>query len=476
MKYVILGAGQIGFQVAQFLSQEGHTVTVIDNNRKLVVKLQDRLDCKVVIDDGKRQEVLKEANIQDADYFIAVTNYDDTNLISCSLVRQLAPQTRCIARLRNSQYLEYMQSIKSTFNITEVVQPEREVAISIIRSIEYGRGMSEAFSFIDFNRIQIRSYRIVSESTLINQTVSNFRNCIHLPRGNKDTFDNFLIAMIQRDAHVFLPSGSDTFQEGDELYFIGSMNDLDILFYHLGKSVREGKSIRKIMIIGGGTITSQILDIYSSKTISFTQLIGKSRVSSRNIVVVESDEKLCEEIADNFPEVTVLNVDVTEEEILEDIEISSSDLVITATHSQELNIVVAAHSYNLGVKQTMAVVHTMAYSEIAKELGISVSFSIREALTNSIISLLRGYDSVLNIADGDLTIFTHKVNTSSYAYNKKIKNLRIPKDSLIMCINRGDISFIAQGNIEIESKDQLLIMSKKDSLDKITELFPTSKE
>ncbi len=473
MTYVILGAGQVGFQVAQFLSQEGHTVTVIDNNRKLVVKLQDRLDCKIVIDDGKKQEVLKEANIQDADYFVAVTNYDDTNLISCSLVRQLAPKTRCIARLRNDKYLEYIQSIKSTFNITEVVQPEREIATSIIRSIEYGRGMSEAFSFIDFNRIQIRSYRIVSESVLVHQPVSNFRNSLHFPQENED---NFLIAMIQRDDTIFLPSGSDVLQEGDELYFIGSMNDLDTLFYHLGRSVKERKNIRKIMIIGGGAVTSQILDIYSSKTTGFTQLIGKSRVSSRNIVVVESDEKLCEEIADNFPDITVLNADVTEEQTLEDIEISSADLVITATGSQELNIVVAAHSHNLGVKQTMAVVHTSVYSEIAEELGISVSFSIRGALTNSIISLLRGYDSVLNVAYGDLSIFTHKVSPENYAYKKKIKDLRIPKDSLIMCINRGDTSFIAQGNIEIEDKDQLLVMSKKNSLDKITELFPINKE
>ncbi|XP_060082412.1 trk system potassium uptake protein TrkA-like [Ylistrum balloti] len=425
-----------------------------------------------MIEDGQRKKTLQNAKIEEADYFIATTNSDEANLISCSLVRELAPRVVCIARLRNSKYLEFIQSIKSSFNITEVVQPEREIAISIVRSIEYGRGVSDAFSFIDFNHILIRSYTIPQNSPLIEKRLSELADTIELPA---EIADNYLVAMIQRHDQTFLPTGEYVLQEGDELYIIGNLTDLDRIFENLGSNSKESRSIRKIMIIGGGVITSQILDIFSSRTYSFTRLIGKSRIPSRNFVVVESNEKICEDLSEQFPDVTVLNADVTEDHTLEDIEISSADLVIAATESQELNIVVAAHSHNLGVKQTHAVVKTSAYSDIAKELGIGVSFSLRGAVASSIISYLRGKSMILNTAYGEMSMFTHKVSTGSYAYGKQIRDLAIPKNSLIVCVNRNDRSFIARGNIEIQEQDQLLIMCQENSWEKVNALFNTTK-
>ncbi len=477
MRYVIIGAGKVGVQVAQSLSEKGHMVTLLDKDRKKILKIQNRLDCKTLIDDGQKQQVLKDAKVEEADYFIAATDSDEVNLVCCSVIREMAPEVKCVARIRSDQYLEHLPSFQSSFNVHQVVQPEREIATSIVRSIEYGGGISDVFLFVDFNHILIRSYKVQSDFSLIGITLKDLSKKIGL---SDEISKKMRVVMVMRDEEFFIPSGEYTFTEKDELYFIGSLQILDMLSEKLGIHSKEARSIRKIIIIGGGVITKQILDIYFSKTHSFARLIGKSRVPTRDIVVVESNETICEELSESFPGTTIINADVTEDQMLEDVEISSADLVIATTESQELNIVVAAHSHNLGVSQTIAVVNSKAYSEIAQELGIGISFSLREAVANSMMQYLQGTDSEMSMRDGKLRTFVHKVHPKSYAYEKMIKDLKLPKNSLIVCISRKDgskeISFVAQGESQILDQDQLLIVSTEDAFKKIKKLFLAKEE
>ncbi len=487
MRYVIIGAGKVGVEVAKSLSEKGHKVTILDKDRKKILKIQNRLDCTGLVDDGQKQQVLKDAKVDEADYFIAATDSDEVNLICCSTIREIEPKAKdkkvkCVARIRSEQYLENLESFKKSFNVHQVVQPEREIATAIVRSIEYGGGISDVFLFVDFKQVIIRSYKVQSDFSFIGITLRDFSKKIGL---SDEVSKKMRVVMVMRDEEFFIPSGEYTFTEKDELYFIGSSEVLGMLSKKLEIHSKEAKDIRKIMIIGGGAITKRILDIYFSKTNDFKSLIGKDRTSIRDIVVVESNEAICEELSESFPGTTIINADVTDDQMLEDVEISSADLVIATTESQELNIVVAAHSHNEGVSQTIAVVNSEAYSKIAEGLGISNSFSLRKAVADSMMQYLQETDSdtetktntEMSIRDGKLRTFIHKVDSESYALGKMIKDLKLPKNSLIVCINRKEgsskeISFVAQGESKIHDQDQLLIVSTEDASKEIKKLFP----
>lgn len=473
MYFVILGAGEVGLRVAQILSNEGHEVVLVEKEKRRVAHIYNKIDCKVLIDDGARTEVFYDAGIEEADYFIAATGHDEINLITSLLVQKIAPHVKTIARLRGQGYVTNTDG--SVFSINHVVHPEREAALSIIKSIEIGGGASNVFTFDNFGDVMGRNFFIDSDSNFIDVALKNVTAVLEIPSNLKS---KFLIIFINRKGESIIPSGDFVFQEGDEIFFLGSQKILEELLEHLGKKVRTARSIKNIMILGVGAVTDQLVDCYyNTSNNSIFSTTGKRRVTARDITVIDDDLAKCEEFADLHPEVTVLHADVTEEDIMEDLEISQVDMLIANTPLQERNIVLAAHSHNLGVPNTIAIVRTPVYFSIAAELGINVSLSVRSAVVSSIIRILRGQGSLYSLAEGSFEIIECDVAPESAVVYKPISGIVLPPKCLIMCVsNDKQQGTISHGNTVICPNDRLLCIAHPDSIDKLNNLFTPAKE
>ncbi len=475
MKIIVLGAGKVGSQIIQTLADDGHQVVLIENNRSKAARISTRVDCQVIIDEGTQKEVLIAADVEHADYFIAATNLDEVNLITCSIAKKLSSKIQCIGRIRGKAYLKNIKDLDVVFNVDYVVCPEREAALSIIRSIEYGGGVSDVFTFKDFKRMIMRNFIVTTHSPLIGQPLKNVMTAMNVP---VHFAGKFLVALVNRQGKSIIPYGDLVIQQDDELFIIALHDILDMLYSHLGKHSKEAKAIRKIIIIGASEVSKQIVDCYvNTQGNDLANLVGKRRFANRDITVVESDIEKCKAFSEIFYDITILNIDVSEEDVLKEIEISSSDMVIAATDSQELNIVVAAHSHILGVKHTIALVGSPTYLEIAHELGIGLALNVKNVVSESITAYLRGARSLYSIVDGSYEIFKTEVSENSPAAFAKVSDLKLPDNSLLLCIQsvrHGTI--IATGNTVLEPNDILLCISPYEFSEKTQRYFSPPKK
>ncbi len=471
MQIVVLGAGRIGVQVAQMLSRENHQVVFIERVRTRAMRVQTRIDCKVIIDEGTRKEVFEEADIASADYFVAATDSDEVNLIACNIAKKFSQNIKCIARIRSKEYFENYDEMEELFCVDHIVNPEREAAYAIIRSIEYGGGVSDVYTFQDFGRIIMRNIMVSSSSVMKDVAIKDIMSMAQVPAVLEG---RFLLALIDREGQSIVPSGDTKCQEGDELFFIGEHDVLDVLFTHLGKRSKEAKAIKKIMIIGGGEVGTQLVDCYlNTQSNNLSHIIRKKRFATRDITIVESDHARCNELADVFHDVTVLHADVSEENVLEEIEIKSFDMVIAATESHERNIVIGAHSHKLGVKQTIALVESQVYLKIAAELGIGYSLSVKNEVTESIRNYLSGQMSLYSIIrEKSYEIFRCSVEKDSKVAYTKVMDIVLPKHSIILCVNSGQMgSIIASGNTTVAVNDTVLCLAPSSEREKVQALF-----
>ena len=475
MHIVILGAGTVGVQIAQTLSQEKHHIVLIERARQRAMHVQARVDCKVLVDEGTQREVLQAADIESADYFVAATDSDEVNLIACNIAKRLSKNIKCIGRIRTKEYLQNYKELEETFHVDYIVHPEREVAFSIIRSIEYGGGVSDVFTFQDFGRIIMRNFIVPEHSVIIGKQLKYLMDVAKIPKALEG---KFLFVLINRNNESIVPSGDMELQAHDEIFILGEHRALDSLLGYLGRKTQEARNIRRIMIIGGGEVGAQLVDCYlDMQSNNLFSIMKKRRFAMRDITIVENDITRCRQLADMYHDTTILHADVSEENVLEEIEIDSFDMVIATTESQERNIVLAAHSKNLGVRHTIALVESQVYLTIANELGIGYSLSVKTEVTESIRTYLSGQASLYSIIrERSYEIFRCNVHPDSKTVSLKIIDITLPEKSILLSIYNKDAgAVIATGNTTITAHDTVLCLAPSSEVEKIHNLFDSKK-
>lgn len=119
MYVIIMGMGRVGLSLAKLLIDDGYDITLIDDNEALCADAAAELDALVICGNGTNSKLLEEANIEDADFFIATTGNDEANLLSCILVRKY-DVPNIIARVSNPDHEEAFKAV----GIDNVISPE----------------------------------------------------------------------------------------------------------------------------------------------------------------------------------------------------------------------------------------------------------------------------------------------------------------------------------------------------------------
>ncbi len=446
MRIVIIGAGEVGRYVASRLIHEDKEVVVIDKNQSLLEKLRDKLDLETVHGSGSSPKVLEEAGIKDAEALLAVTDSDETNLIACTFSNILSPKITKIARIRNPDYLEYKEVLaKKLLNIDFIVNPEDEVVFSIEKMIELP-GVSEINEFKDIGLCLVGLW-IKSNSSVVGRSLAEIKAQIDV----KD----FIVASISREKDMIIPSGTDRIAEGDLVHIAVSKKELSkvLLFFGI-----DPKPQHNILIIGGGNIGYKLAK----------KLEKRKGVHLR---LLESDPKRCEFLAENLNNTTVLLGDGTDENILKEENVGDMDVVISVTGDEENNILCSLLSKSLGAKQTITRVKKLAYMPIMQKIGLENIVNPRISAANTILKYMRKWVissfSIKEDAEA-LEIFVKK---GSFFSNKKVKELSLPKGSLILCLIRKNQVIIPSGEDKIFPKDKLILFTKESNIPKFEKLL-----
>lgn len=464
MSAVILGAGTVGFRLAQQLIEEGQDVVLIEKDRTQAQHASEHLDCLVINDLGNNLQTLKRAGADKTDYFVAVTDSDEVNMLACGIVAGEFGKARRIARVRNVDYWNTNVISRSILGIDYVVSPEVEVAKSIVSAVD--RGAVSDVMFFEKSGMQMRSIAVAADSPLVGKSVEELRKSMDV---------GFLVAVIQRLGKYIIPTGKDRIYDADRLYLIATENDFEHVFRAFG--IHRGR-IDHIAIVGGGRIGQYVLDHLFDGMITkpglWKRLFGYTqRTPRRSVTVIDRSRERCELLADKYPNAMILNADISDEKMPDHELYQGLDLLVATTANQELNIVSAVYAKARGTKRSIALVNKASYVPIATGLDIDVALSPADSMVSTILKYIRraNVQSLHSIAGGDLDVFEVTVEAGSVAIGRSIENLKLPKRSLVVSVMRKGEHIVPSGQFVIEGADDLIVIADKESIPALESTF-----
>jgi len=469
MNIVILGAGRVGWQLARQLINEGKEVTLIEKQLELARRAADRLDCKVVTGEGNNLEVLKKAGVEDADFFVSVTESDEINMIACSLVSaEYGDKVKTLARVRNVAYSTSQMVQQKINGFGQIVNPEIEAAREVIRSLEQG-AVGTVIPFAD-SGLAMTSLTVGEESRLIGKQLKDLRT---------DVEYDFLLPLVVRDRNAMVPDGAFQIKANDVLYVMAQKEATEVLIAEAGG---VSPRLKRIAIAGGGQIGRYVADYFLGKEengvpdapegfiAKLIKRLGK-KSTGRSIHFIERDYSAARELAEDYPNALVTNADISDEEITESGILEGYDLLVSATGNQELNLITALHAKNHGVKRTIALVKKSTYVNVAYEIGIDVPISVTDTMVNTILRFIRkgNIQSIYSIAGNDFEIIDLLLDKNSPLVNKAVKDLKLPRNSLILLVIRQDDYLIPYGDFILHSRDRIMIITPRENVKKLEE-------
>ncbi|MEJ5362281.1 MAG: Trk system potassium transporter TrkA [Spirochaetota bacterium] len=438
MHTVILGAGVVGYQIAEQLISEGKDVVILEKNPERAKFISEHLDCMVINDDGTNLSSLKRAGTKEASIFISATNSDEVNMIACGLVASEFNVPLKIARVRNIDYSKSKIMGKAFLGIDLIVNSEVETARQIANTIALGADSD--VMFFENTDLQMRNIVVTRGSYFANKTVKDIRKGIYEP---------FLISGIMRNNDFLIPTGDTMVREGDNIYLMATQKNFTRIFIQVGK---KQEKIDRIVIIGGGRVGSLACE-YLIRT-------------GRKITVVETDYERCKFLADKFPDALILNADISDESVFHEEEIAKHDLIVTVTDNQELNMLISLYAKSMGIKRSIALVTNSSYLTIASRLDIDVTVNPKLSTVDAIMKFIRrgNIKSLHSIFHGRAEVIEFSVDEKNPLVGKPLKDMQFPENSIILSVVRNNKNILPHGNIVIEPDDLVIIIAEKTSI------------
>ncbi|MGN0507168.1 MAG: Trk system potassium transporter TrkA [Lachnospiraceae bacterium] len=455
MKIIIVGCGKVGYALAQQLNDEGHEITMIDKSTERLQPAISNFDLQGVVGNGTSFLTQKEAGIENADLFIAVTNQDEVNLISC-LIAKKAGNCQTIARVRNPDYFSELDYLKLCMDMSMVINPEWAAASEIARLIQVPEAM-EIDSFAK-GRIDLLRVAISENSPLHNMKVSEF---------SKKMNHEVLVCILVHDHQVIIPNGNSILRAGDTISVILPREKIPE-FYKISKlsTLRE---IRDVMIAGGGT-TSYYL----------AQILLKAGIQ---VKIIERDNERCHFLSDALPKATVIHADATEHEVLLEEGLPQTDAFVSMTTTDEENVFLSLYADKVSPRsKKITKVGRLVLDEIIADLPVGSLISPRNITTEYILQYVRAQsnsygsnvEALYRLMDNQVEALEFHVRDNSPIIGIPLQNLSLKKDLLVCCIVRGKSIITPSGRDAMQLNDTVIVVTTNKGLQDISDILQSS--
>lgn len=443
MKLVIVGAGEVGFHIAQKLSSESKDVTVIDKNPEALRRLTEHFDVQAIEGSGCDPHILKEAGIEEADAFLAVTDSDETNLIACFFANVLAPEVKKLARIRNEAYTHFQPGLlEHHLKIDKIINPDREVVAAIERLITFPD--VEDVSELAEGKIRIAGFRATENSPVKNKMLLKLR------QQHNDL--SFVVGAIFRNDRLIVPKGNDVIEPGDFIYVVSERTVMRKVLRLFG--CHEDPP-RNILIIGGGKIG----------------LLTARHLEARDLHIrlLERDRKRCDFLAEVLNRAVVIHGDGTDQQILEEENISRMDLVLALTGDEETNILSSLLAKRLGAKRVITRISKFAYMPIVYAIGLGHVVNPRFSAINSILRYIRQGKilSAVTLRGEEAEVLEVEAVEKSGIVGRPLKEIGFPKGALVLAVLRSKEIVIPTGDTIINPGDRAIILAERKVIPRV---------
>lgn len=444
MHVVIIGAGEVGWYLAQRLGAENHDVVVVEQNEMIARALGDELDVQTVIGNATLPSVLKAARTEDARLVAAVTQNDEVNLISCLLAKELGAEAT-VARLQTEELRGPAGSyLLDIVNADLIIDPDADTAEEILRLVTVS-GADEVYPMASGNLVVLGAV-VGDDSPMSDQTLADIGAVDHW---------RFLFGAVTRDGETVIPRGDIQIRAGDHVRVLTHVDRQRITLEALGAA---GNRVRRVMVLGGGAVGTRVAE----------DLAGSAEVT-----LVERDPRRAAALAERLRKVTVVEGDITDTNLLTEESVSTMDVVIAATGEDTANVLACAFAAAESDAFTVAVLHRLALLPLVRQFGIDAALSPRTASANSVLRQLRGGTaSVATFLESDIEVDEVVIEADSIADGAVVKDLHLPRSVLLGAVVRPDgSSEIVRGHTELHAGENVVVFARPSGLSEIRRVF-----
>jgi len=447
MRAIVIGAGEVGFDVAKLLVGGNHDVVVIDIEQDALDHVSERLDVMALHGNATSTKILREAGIDQAKILIAVTAVDEVNIIACMLADRIGVETT-VARIRSSD-LSGSESVlnMSDFGITIAIHPDESAAAEVCRLIRRA-GASDILPLAD-GRLNLVGIRLDRACPVLGRTVREI--------AAEHPEVSFRFMAITRGIRTILPHGEVTLQRNDQLFLLTYPKSIPPILQILGKSEQR---IEHIMILGGTPIGA---------------MVARELGAQKNIQIklVEPDRERAEELAERLRNVLVINGETTDIDLLVTEGLSDMDAFVAVTDDEESNLVTCLLAKHLQIRKTVALLSKGAYIPISQSIGLDAAVNKKLSVSREIMRYLRGKHvlSVATVHGMDAEILEIEAEPRSPITRDELRNLDVKSGILIGAVMHGKHVEIATGETAVVSGDRVYVFVQSSLIEEAERLF-----
>lgn len=444
MKIVVVGCGKIGSAIIASLVKEGHDIVAVDRNQTFVNNITNIYDVMGLCGNGADSDILKEAGVETAELFVAVTGSDELNMLSCFLARKLGAKNT-IARIRDHEYNDQsLGFLKENLELSMAINPELLTAKELFNILKFPSAVKiETFSRGNLEMIE---FRLKPDSVLDGMTLMEMRDK-HKAK--------VLVCYVQRDDEIFIPDGNFALKSGDRIGLTASQNELEKFFRSLGTFKKRAKNV---MIMGGSRTALYLAEMLTR--------IGSS------VKIIEINADVCEQLSDALPEAVIIHGDGAQQELLLEEGIDSLDAFVALTGMDEENILISIFAASKNVPNVISKVNRDALDRMAQNVGLDCIVSPHKIIANVAMSFARALQNSLGsnietlyqLADGKAEALEFNVKSDSKVINIPLKALQLKQSVLIAGILRGQKTIIPAGDDMILEGDNVIIIAAEHRL------------
>lgn len=440
MKIIIVGVGKIGATLIESLESEGHDITVVDREQKVIDEISNIYDVMCVCGNGVDNDTLKEAQVATADLLISVTDSDEINMLICFIAKKMGV-SYTVARIRNPEFNDKrMDQVKQYLDISLTINPELLAAQEIFNILKLPAAINiETFSRRNFEMVELI---IKEDSNISGMSLIDLR---------KKYKANFLICVVKRGEEIYIPDGNFVLKSGDRICITANFAEVQKLLKMLGLAKKHSK---KIMILGATTTS-----YYLSKMLLR---------SGSEVTVIDKDINRCNQFAELLPNAVIINGDGAQQDVLMEEGIDSVDAFASLTGMDEENILISFFAQSQNVSRVVAKVNRNELAAMAEKLGLDSIVSPKKAATNIITSYARALQNTLGsnvetmykLMDGSVEALEFNVQADFKGQHIPLKDMQLKNNVLIAGIIRKRKAFVPTGDDEIVVGDKIIVIAK----------------
>ncbi|QZA76607.1 Trk system potassium transporter TrkA [Deefgea tanakiae] len=450
---LILGAGRVGSSVAEQLVHERYNVTIVDNDASLLKPLADRLDLRTLVGLANNPKTLIAAGIQDADLLLAVTPYDEVNIVACKIAHDLFNVPTRLARIRDQDILEYPSLFtEGGFAINHVITPAQIVTDYLVSLLE----IPEALQVLEFaaGKAKMIAVRVEAGAHMDGKDLATL--ALYLEK-----IECRVVSIYRKNKRI-RPDGIVDLQVGDEVFFLAATE-------HVQRVVSEfcsnQKQVKRITICGGGNVGYRL---------------ARQIEKRYQVKLVEHNKERANWLAEHLPNTLVLHGEATDEDLLENEQIDRCDLLLALTSDDEDNIMSSLLAKQMGARRVVSIINRSRYVDLLQGGKIDVALSPAQVTIGALLAHVRQGDiaAVHSLRRGEaeaIELIAHGTRDTSKVVGRQLDEIKLPQGADLAAVVRGNKVMIAHHDTVIQSDDHvILFIDNKRHIRDVEKLFAVS--